>query len=112
MKHALRVRLGLFFLVALGLLATVVVVSYHTIERFTAASDEAARTSRVLLQLERTLSAVQDVETGQRGFLLTGDAHYLAPYTDALRRTEAQRGQLARLTAALPGDSDRVAAAQ
>src|SRR5579864_5491727 len=112
MRHALRVRLGLLFLVALGLLATVVVVSYRTIERFTAASDEAARTSRILLQLERTFSTVQDVETGQRGFLLTGDARYLAPYTQALRRIQAQRGQLARLTAALPGDSARVTAAQ
>ncbi|HEX9054977.1 MAG TPA: CHASE3 domain-containing protein [Gemmatimonadales bacterium] len=112
MRHALRVRLGLLFLVALGLVATVVVVSYRTIERFTAASDEAARTSRILLQLERIFSTVQDVETGQRGFLLTGDARYLAPYTQALRRIQAQRGQLARLTAALPGDSARIAAAQ
>ena len=111
MKAALRVRLGLLFLVALGLLGTVVVISYRTTERFVAASEEAARTSRLLLQLERTFSAMQDVETGQRGFLLTGDERYLEPYHEALGRIEAKRAQLVRLTAGRPDDVERAAAA-
>ncbi|HTC23188.1 MAG TPA: CHASE3 domain-containing protein, partial [Gemmatimonadales bacterium] len=111
MNPALRVRLGLLFLVALGLLGVVVALSYRTTERFIAASDEAARTGRSLLQLERTFSAMQAVETGQRGFLLTGDERYLAPYDDARQRIEAERSQLVRLTASRPGDADRVAVA-
>ena len=111
MNPALRVRLGLLFLVALGLLGVVVALSYRTTERFIAASDEAARTGRSLLQLERTFSAMQAVETGQRGFLLTGDERYLAPYDDARQRVEAERSQLVRLTASRPGDADRVAVA-
>ncbi len=111
MNPALRVRLGLLFLVALGLLGTVVVISYRTTERFIAASDEAARTSRLLLQLERTFSAMQAVETGQRGFLLTGDERYLGPYTEALGRIETQRKQLMRLTAGRPDNVEWVVAA-
>jgi signal transduction histidine kinase/CHASE3 domain sensor protein/ActR/RegA family two-component response regulator len=106
MNSARRVRLGLLFVVALGLLGTVVVISYRTTARFVAASEEAARTSRLLLQLERTFSAMQDVETGQRGFLLTGDERYLAPYAEALKRIEAQRRQLGRMAA---GHPDRIA---
>jgi signal transduction histidine kinase len=34
-------------------------------------------------QLTRVLSLLQDAETGQRGFLLTGDATYLDPFTSA-----------------------------
>jgi len=110
MTLALRVRLGLLVLLAVGLLGTIVVISYRTTERFVAAGDEAARTSRILLQLEHTLSAIQDAETGQRGFLLTGDERYLAPYTEALARIAAQRDQLAWLVARQPADRERVAA--
>ncbi len=110
MTLALRVRLGLLVLLAVGLLGTIVVISYRTTERFVAAGDEASRTSRILLQLEHTLSAIQDAETGQRGFLLTGDERYLAPYTEALARIAAQRDQLAWLVARQPADRERVAA--
>lgn len=37
-----------------------------------------------LAQLELLLSSLKDAETGQRGFLLTGDESYLIPYQKAL----------------------------
>ena len=47
-------------------------------------SQTAARERRALFErravLERHLSAMQDAETGQRGFLLTGDSTFLIPY--------------------------------
>ena len=36
--------------------------------------------------LHQILSTVKDAETGQRGYLLTGNDAYLEPYTNALRR--------------------------
>jgi len=39
-----------------------------------------------LRALTLLLSAMQDVETGQRGYLLTNDTTYLEPYTDAVAR--------------------------
>jgi len=47
--------------------------------------------------LQRTLSAVTDAETGQRGFLITGDEEYLAPYYDARAAIEADLQALKRL---------------
>lgn len=38
--------------------------------------------------LSGTLKDVTDMESGQRGYLLTGDAAYLQPYTDAKSRIE------------------------
>jgi signal transduction histidine kinase/CHASE3 domain sensor protein/CheY-like chemotaxis protein len=111
MTPALRVRLGLLFLVALGLVVTIVLVSYRITERFISASDDAAHTGRVLLQLERTFSTVQDVEAGERGFLLTGDESYLVPYADARARVQAQRDRLVWLMAGRAADAERVAAA-
>ena len=44
---------------------------------------EMERVQRVLISNERVLSLLMDIETGQRGFLLTGDRSYLEPYQNA-----------------------------
>ena len=36
--------------------------------------------NRVTLSLERLLSAVRDIETGSRGYVLVGEDRYLDPY--------------------------------
>jgi CHASE3 domain sensor protein len=42
--------------------------------------------SRQIIDAAReTLSAMKDAETGQRGYLLTGDSHYLEPYQTATK---------------------------
>jgi signal transduction histidine kinase/ActR/RegA family two-component response regulator len=53
---------------------------------------------RMLIQREinEVMSAARDGESGQRGFLLTGDESYLAPYRDAGQRAQSA---LARLDA-------------
>lgn len=48
------------------------------------------------------LSLVQDAETGQRGYLLTRDESYLAPYNTAFSRLPDQRARLERAAARLP----------
>ncbi|TPL90094.1 response regulator [Mesorhizobium sp. B2-3-13] len=53
-------------------------------------------------QLSGLLSLAQDAESGQRGYLLTGEKSYLEPYRKAI---EAIPGQLARIeSAAAPDD--------
>jgi CHASE3 domain sensor protein len=37
--------------------------------------------------LDHIMLSVEDAETGQRGFLLTGDETYLAPFRQARRRS-------------------------
>jgi signal transduction histidine kinase len=39
--------------------------------------------------LSEFLALITDAESGQRGYLLTGDSAYLQPYTDAVPRVEA-----------------------
>src|SRR5664279_4582941 len=45
--------------------------------------------SAIQARLSGVLKDLTDMETGQRGFLLTGDPAYLQPYTDAKGRIEA-----------------------
>jgi CHASE3 domain sensor protein len=44
--------------------------------------------SAIQAKLSAVLQDLTDMETGQRGYLLTGDPAYLLPYTDAKRRIE------------------------
>lgn len=57
-----------------------------------------AHTLQVRSDAYRLLTLVQDAETGQRGFLLTGDQAYLAPYKLGTAETPGAFRELARLT--------------
>ena len=61
-----------------------------------------AHTQQVLLQLSQTESLLKDAETGQRGYLYTGEARYLAPYKLALGQIEMHLQNLAQLVADNP----------
>lgn len=45
---------------------------------------------RSLYRLKLLLSTLQDAEVGQRGYLLTGKAHYLEPYESAIAKLDGQ----------------------
>src|SRR5258708_10042365 len=50
--------------------------------------------SAIQAQLSGVLKDATDMETGQRGYLLTGNAEYLQPYTDAKGRIETDFASL------------------
>ncbi|MGX9981570.1 response regulator [Methylobacterium fujisawaense] len=60
---------------------------------------EATRLGGVLAQSERVLSTMKDLETGLRGYVLTGQEEYLEPYKGALGRLD---GELVALDAYTP----------
>ncbi len=58
---------------------------------------EVQHTREVLEQLQLVLSTLQDAETGQRGFVITGKEEFLEPYRAAERSLPAQLDRLAQL---------------
>jgi PAS domain S-box-containing protein len=63
---------------------------------------------RFLLELEKTESLLKDAETGQRGFLYTGDPRYLLPYEQARAQIDFQFNELMRLTDSRPQQQSSV----
>ena len=57
---------------------------------------------QVLFELSQIESLLKDAETGQRGFLYTGEARYLQPYDFAVTQIEPHIRNLSRLTADNP----------
>jgi signal transduction histidine kinase len=58
----------------------------------------------------RLLSDLQDVETGQRGYLLTRDSSYLQPFNAGNKAAPETMAALEKLTEADPGQAARIAA--
>ncbi|HEY0307573.1 MAG TPA: CHASE3 domain-containing protein [Acidobacteriaceae bacterium] len=65
-------------------------------------------TQQVRLDLSETESLLKDAETGQRGFLYTGDAKYLDPYNSAISQVQADLDELAQAMADNPQQQARV----
>src|SRR5476649_2070570 len=61
-----------------------------------------SHTVQVKDQLEKVLSLLTDVETGQRGYLLTENTNFLAPYEKAVKEIPGQSRNLALLIADNP----------
>jgi len=64
----------------------------------------------VLLSIKDLSIALQEAETGQRGYLLTGRDSYLDPYNRSLSQVTQFAGQLQRLTADDPAEQARILA--
>ncbi len=57
--------------------------SYINTRKLVTTAGWITHTHQVLEGKEQILSLLKDAETGQRGFLITGEQRYLAPYTNA-----------------------------
>ena len=69
-------------------------------------------THQVIVESEVFLGHLRDAETGQRGFLLTGQAEYLEPYTIGITQAEAGFQTLKSLTSDNPVQQLRLDAIQ
>ncbi len=60
------------------------VIAYLNIERLRENNQKILHSHEVLIALDELFSTTQDAETGQRGYLLTGNDKYLEPYDSAV----------------------------
>ena len=67
-----------------------------------------ARDAAMVIEAERLLSSLKDVETGQRGFMLTGDLDYLQPKIAAIPQIRTELDALSALNTPLDGLSAAV----
>ncbi len=100
------VALATLVAIAVVVNATVAVANLRRISESQAA---VTRTHQVLEALDRVLSSVQDAETGQRGYLITGDRRYLEPYWAGLASIDAALDELATLARDGPEQQQHVA---
>jgi len=99
MRRALQQR-SQRFIIWLGLLPLILAfVSYRTSSSHIASVQATFSTDQFIRRLDELFSAVQDAETGQRGYLLTGDDQYLRPFASAQKRLPARVAEVEALAA-------------
>jgi CHASE3 domain sensor protein len=74
--------------VLLGFIAWNAYLAVNHLKRVQTVAALTLESSTIQAELSSVLKDVTDMETGQRGYLLTGDPAYLQPYTDAKGRME------------------------
>ena len=80
MKWNVGTKIGVGFGIALVIFTIVGAVAYRSVTQQTEAADWVVHTQEVKGLLSQLLSNMQDAETGQRGYVITGEDSYLAPY--------------------------------
>ena len=74
------------------------IAGYWAVNALHGTSREVTQAYMVLAKTTETLSAIKDAETGQRGYLLTGDPTYLEPYDAAATAAPRVIAELRTLT--------------
>ncbi|HKQ79969.1 MAG TPA: CHASE3 domain-containing protein [Blastocatellia bacterium] len=94
----------------LAILLINAMVSYRATHRLIDNERLVTHTYEVLTELEGVLSTMDDAETGERGYLLTGEKSYLEPYQSAVGAIQARVERLKRLIADDPNQQARIPA--
>ncbi len=76
----------MLFALVTGILLLTAIISYLKIKQFEDTADNVIHTNVVKEDLADVLSYLKDAETGQRGYLLSGDTVFLQPYNGAEQR--------------------------
>lgn len=90
------IRFGLWFGVVV--LCVIGVVSYRSMTQLIKTSDSMAQIHHVLENLENVSSLLQNAESGQRGYIITGDDRFLVPYETATKLVDKELKALRQLT--------------
>jgi PAS domain S-box-containing protein len=110
---AITPGLAFGFLAIVFVLVAGVLVALANVGTVYRATNAVAHTNDVKAQLEALLASLIDAETGERGFIITGNDSYLEPYNRGIAATATETGRVRQLTVDNPeqqADLERVAA--
>src|SRR5713226_10492530 len=100
-------KIALGFGVALAILVSIGFFAYRSTGKLIETNRLVAHTHEVLADLEALLSVMKDAETGQRGYIMTGEESYLEPYQTATANLDQVRKNLRKLVADNPDQQRR-----
>ncbi len=96
------------FAVSFALLGAIGLTAYLSIATLTTTSYAVAHTHEVLEHIAHVLGDMKDAETGQRGYVITGDESYLEPYQSGTAGIGQVMKELRQLTADNPAQQKRL----
>ena len=109
----MKPRANRFIVPALLLVATVIVAlnawfAFRAVGSLLDSEHWVEHTWQVINKVERIMSSAKDAETGNRGYLISGDEAYLEPYNDAIRELPKELDDFQHLTSDSPTQQARI----
>lgn len=105
---AIEKKVTVAFANGLLIVLAMIGVTYGTTGNLQETANWVAHTHAVRFHASELLSSLQDVELGQRGYLLTGRETFLEPYREGVKSIPAELAALQRLTSHNPAQVRRV----
>ncbi|SEG44932.1 Histidine kinase-, DNA gyrase B-, and HSP90-like ATPase [Bosea lathyri] len=107
-----RLRSATITIVAIGVVAVAVVLAAWINAQALRTSERVSQSIEIRERAERFLGHMRDAETGQRGYLLTGDSAYLEPFTSGRAAALPELDALDKLVTEDVAQKERVARAR
>ncbi len=101
-------RFSLILSVVVATIILIGIFSLFNLRQFNSNSKWTTHTQKVSEALSDNIIIMQDVETGMRGYIITGKPNYLEPYYSAVAGLEANIRQLRTLTKDNPSQLARI----
>ena len=92
-----KVSWALVFIIVIGVISINVTLAIKTIDQLSKTQKGLTNTGEVILSLDKLHILVLSAETGQRGYLLTENKDYLAPYQEAISQVMNQIKEVKKL---------------
>jgi methyl-accepting chemotaxis protein len=108
MKWNVGTKIGVGYGLALAILIVIGSVSYLNTTKLIQAAEARQHTHRVLQNLAGVVQALTNAETGQRGFIITGEEPYLEPYQVGLSAIDQDLKEVRNLTRDNPNQQRRL----
>uniref|UniRef100_UPI002FC8FE18 CHASE3 domain-containing protein n=1 Tax=Polaromonas sp. TaxID=1869339 RepID=UPI002FC8FE18 len=108
MKWNVGTKIGAGFGLTLAIFVVVGALSYSSTVQLIEASDLRKRTYQLLTDLAGVPSQLGDIETGQRGYIITGEENFLESYQAAVGKIDKSLQEVRRLTAGNPQQQRRL----
>ncbi|MFN6464761.1 MAG: response regulator [Nostoc sp. DedVER02] len=101
-------KIGVSFVLSLATLTTIGLICYQSTNELIETSSKETHTYQVLSQLEDLNLQLTNAETGQRGYIITGEERYLEPYNAAIGVLNQRVKELQRVTSDNPNQQNRL----
>ena len=107
-RFSIRRKVLLGFGVVFAMLGIIALISYRSTRGFIKTAEWVAHTHEVLEIEERALRNLMGMESGRRGFLITGDDRFLRGYEDAQTQVITNFNRLRTLTSDTPQQTTKL----
>jgi len=91
--------------IAALVLVAIMGLSYREWQQYSRVNSEAIEARALVDSIDRLVVSLTDAESGERGFLLTGDDAYLGTYNQAIQKVPDELSAASRLLSIRPGQS-------